>query len=137
MLMDSAGNPTYYGRSSASLTAESGTAKIPVATGLTAGDYTLYVFNEQYNGDKMTDYASDFTDIELTVVKKVEEQFDLAPGTRYYFDLSLAQIPGTVNGSLPDGTLHYVPFTYAGTVNAYVLNGNSKGFKNSKFRTSK
>lgn len=77
----------------------------------------------------MTDYASDFTDIELTVVKKVEEQFDLAPGTRYYFDLSLAQIPGTVNGSLPDGTLHYVPFTYAGTVNAYVLNGNSKGFK--------
>ncbi len=30
-------------------------------------------------------------------------------------------IPGTVNGNLPDSTLHYVPFTYAGTVNAYKL----------------
>ena len=30
-------------------------------------------------------------------------------------------IPGTVNSNLPDSTLHYVPFTYAGTVNAYKL----------------
>ena len=50
-----------------------------------------------------------------------DEQFSLAPGGRYYFDLSGANIPGTVNGGLPDSTLHYVPFTYAGTVNAYKL----------------
>ena len=30
-------------------------------------------------------------------------------------------IPGTVNSNLPDSTLHYVPFTYAGTVDAYKL----------------
>ena len=30
-------------------------------------------------------------------------------------------IPGTVNSNLPDSTLHYVPFTYVGTVNAYRL----------------
>ena len=30
-------------------------------------------------------------------------------------------ISGTVNSNLPDSTLHYVPFTYAGTVNAYKL----------------
>ena len=30
-------------------------------------------------------------------------------------------IPGTVNSNLPDSTLHYVPFTYVGTVNAYKL----------------
>ena len=30
-------------------------------------------------------------------------------------------IPGTVNDSLPDKTMHYVPFTYAGTVDAYAL----------------
>ena len=30
-------------------------------------------------------------------------------------------IPGTANGSLPDASLHYVPFTYAGTVDAYKL----------------
>ena len=48
-----------------------------------------------------------------------DEQFSLTPGGRYYFDLSAMNIPGTANGSLPDSTLHYVPFTYAGTVNAY------------------
>ena len=49
------------------------------------------------------------------------EQFSLTPGGTYYFDLSGANIPGTANGTLPDSTLHYVPFTYAGTVNAYKL----------------
>ena len=50
-----------------------------------------------------------------------DEQFSLKPGGRYYFDLSAMGIPGKVNGGLPDSTLHYVPFTYAGTVNAYKL----------------
>ena len=50
-----------------------------------------------------------------------DEQFSLTPGGRYYFDLSGASIPGTVNGNLPGSTLHYVPFTYAGTVDAYKL----------------
>ena len=49
------------------------------------------------------------------------EQFNLALGGRYYFDLSAMGIPGTVNDALPDSTLHYVPFTYAGTVDAYTL----------------
>ena len=57
----------------------------------------------------------------LTVENKVEEQFTLTPGGRYYFDLSAMDVPGTVNGDLPDSTLHYVPFTYVGTVNAYKL----------------
>ena len=51
----------------------------------------------------------------------VEEQFTLTPGGTYYFDLYGENIPGTANGDLPDSTLHYVPFTYAGTVNAYKL----------------
>ena len=57
----------------------------------------------------------------LTVENKVEEQFTLTPGGRYYFDLSAMDVPGTVNSNLPDSTLHYVPFTYVGTVNAYKL----------------
>ena len=52
---------------------------------------------------------------------KFNEQFILDPGSKYYFDLSAAGIPGTANGSLPDASLHYVPFTYAGTVDAYKL----------------
>ena len=59
--------------------------------------------------------------IELTAQFALSEQFSLTPGGRYYFDLSGANIPGTANGSLPDSTLHYVPFTYAGTVDAYKL----------------
>ena len=69
--------------------------------------------------DSTTGYASDFVDIDLTV--GYHEQFSLTPGGRYYFDLSAMNIPGTVNGNLPDSTLRYVPFTYAGTVNAYKL----------------
>ena len=49
------------------------------------------------------------------------EQFDLELGRTYWFDLSGTGIPGTVNDKLPDKTLHYVPFTYAGTVSAYTL----------------
>ena len=57
----------------------------------------------------------------LTAQFALSEQFSLKPGDTYYFDLSGANIPGTANGDLPDSTLHYVPFTYAGTVNAYKL----------------
>ena len=54
------------------------------------------------------------------------EQFSgLTPGETYWFDLSGANIPGNKNGSLPDDSLHWVPFTYAGTVNAYVLKSRS------------
>ena len=57
-----------------------------------------------------------------------DEQFSLTPGDTYYFDLSGEDIPGTANGgnsdgavSLPDTSLHYVPFTYVGTIEAYKL----------------
>ena len=109
----------YYGRV-AQPTAESGTVEIKIPSDIAPGDYTLKVFNEQYNGDYKTDYASNFTDIALTVENR-PEQFTLASGGRYYFDLSAMDIPGTVNSNLPDSTLHYVPFTYVGTVDAYSL----------------
>ena len=128
LLVDDNGNPTYYGRSNAPLTETDGTAQLSVPAGFAEGNYTLKVFNEQYNGDYKTDYASDFTDIALTVENQPDEQFTLASGGRYYFDLSAMDIPGTANSgnsfgavSLPDTTLHYVPFTYAGTIEAYKL----------------
>ena len=52
---------------------------------------------------------------------EIDEQFTLAPGGTYYFDLSAMGIPGTVNDALPDKTMRYIPFTYAGTVDAYKL----------------
>ena len=119
ILADSSG-ARYYGRV-AQPTAESGTVEIKIPSDIAPGDYTLKVFNEQYNGDYNTDYASKFTDIALTVENQPDEQFSLTPGGRYYFDLSAMNIPGKVNGDLPDSTLPYVPFTYAGTIEAYKL----------------
>ena len=126
------GEITHYGRIlhlGGTTGGASGTASLTLPAGITLdNDTKLYVFNEQYNGDYKTDYASDFTDIALTVEKQADEQFSLAPGGRYYFDLSAMDIPGTANSgnsfgavSLPDTTLHYVPFTYAGTIEAYKL----------------
>ena len=119
LLCDSNDNVLYYGKIAQN--SASGTASIAIPGDLAPGDYTLKVFSEQCNGDYNTDYASNFTDIALTVEKPVDEQFTLTPGGRYYFDLSAMDIPGTVNSNLPDSTLHYVPFTYAGTVDAYKL----------------
>ena len=88
-------------------------------TGIDMTGKTLCVFNEQFNGDHKTDYAGALREVKLT--DEIDEQFPLTPGGRYYFDLSGENIPGTVNSNLPDSTLHYVPFTYAGTVDAYKL----------------
>ena len=119
IIADSSG-AQYYGRV-AQPTAASGTVEIKIPSDIAPGSYTLKVFSEQYNGDYNTDYASNFTDIALTVENQPDEQFSLTPGGRYYFDLSAMNIPGTANSSLPDSTLHYVPFTYVGTVEAYKL----------------
>ena len=108
----------YYGRV-AQPTEATGTVEIKIPSDIAPGSYTLKAFSEQCNGEKKTDYASDFVDIDLTV--GYQEQFTLTRGDTYYFDLSGENIPGTVNGKLPDSTLHYVPFTYAGTVDAYKL----------------
>ena len=126
ILADNSG-AQYYGRV-AQPTAENGTVEIKIPSDIAPGDYTLKVFDEQYNGDYNTDYASNFTDIALTVENQPDEQFTLASGGRYYFDLSAMDIPGTANSgnsfgavSLPDTSLHYVPFIYAGTIEAYKL----------------
>ena len=88
-------------------------------TGIDMTGKTLCVFNEQFNGDHKTDYAGALREVKLT--DEIDEQFTLTPGGRYYFDLSAMGIPGTVNSNLPDKTLHYVPFTYVGTVDAYSM----------------
>ena len=119
IIADSSG-AQYYGRITRPAIGN-GTVEIKIPSDLAPGDYTMKVFSEQYNGDYNTDYASNFTDIALTVENQPDEQFTLASGGRYYFDLSAMNISGTVNSNLPDSTLHYVPFTYVGTVNAYKL----------------
>lgn len=62
-----------------------------------------------------------------TYTLAAQEQFSLAPGGTYYFNLSAQSVPGTVSPFLPDCNLKWVPFTYAGTVNAYSLDIGSNG----------
>ena len=121
MIADSAGNILYYGRVVHNNQSQSGTANVTVPSDLADGSYTLKLFSEQCNGDYKTDYAGEFRNISFTVKNKVNEQFTLTAGDRYYFDLSALGIPGTANDVLPDKTMHYVPFTYVGTVDAYAL----------------
>ena len=103
-------------------TGESFTA--PASNGLTrpAGDTGSYFMWLGSDGKLYAPGASVPADVtKLTAQFALSEQFSLTPGGRYYFDLSAMNIPGTVNGDLPDSTLHYIPFTYAGTVDAYKL----------------
>lgn len=96
---------------------------------LDSGNYKLYVFSEQCNGDYKTDYASRFQAVALTVEEAANEQFDLVPGGRYYFDLSAMGIPGTANGSLP-GCIAALCSLYlhwnSGCIHAHVEDGNHR-----------
>ena len=103
----------------------------PASDGLNrpAGDTGSYFMWLGSNGKLYAPGDSVPADVtNLTAQFALSEQFSLKPGGTYYFDLSGAGIPGTVNTgnedgavSLPDTSLHYVPFTYAGTIEAYKL----------------
>ena len=123
MIVDENDDVLYYGRIAQN--SDSGSAAITIPSEMATGNYKLKVFSEQYNGDYKTDYASNFVNIDLKIREKFSEQFTLTKGERYYFDLSGLNIPGTINSYLPDTSLHYVPFVYTGTIDAYVLNSAS------------
>ena len=76
------------------------------------------------------DFTRDVVDDQICVAARWDtaQQFSgVEVGKTYYFDLSGENIPGAVNANLPDTTLHYVPFTYVGTLDVYVLKPASGG----------
>ena len=70
MLCDSNDNVLYYGNIAQD--SAGGTASIAIPADLAPGNYTLKVFSEQCNGDKQTDYASEFQNIDLNVLLQEE-----------------------------------------------------------------
>lgn len=65
---DETGAVTYYGRIAA-VSDAAGTVTINTAGKFGENDH-LYVFNEQYNGDKKTDYASELTEVTIPALIK-------------------------------------------------------------------
>lgn len=72
ILADENDNLLYYGRLSQPDKAD-GEVSIKLPDELEYGEYTLKLFSEQYNGDYKTDYASDFSDVELTINTSVKD----------------------------------------------------------------
>lgn len=70
LLCDGNDNVLYYGNIAQNST--SGTATLNIPSGLAEENYTLKVFSEQCNGDKQTDYASEFQNIDLNVLPQEE-----------------------------------------------------------------
>ena len=134
MIVDENDDVLYYGRIAHN--SESGIATVTIPSEMATGNYKLKIFSEQYNGDYKTDYASNFVNIDLKIREKFSEQFTLTKGERYYFDLSGLSIPGTINSYLLDSSLHYVPFVYIGTIDAYVLKPASNHVVNSSYKAS-
>ncbi|MBQ3274416.1 MAG: InlB B-repeat-containing protein, partial [Christensenellaceae bacterium] len=66
ILCNADGKAIYYGNIGNTATSPEGFA-LEIPAGLSEGKYTLKVFSENLNGDKKTDYASDFSEIKFTV----------------------------------------------------------------------
>ncbi len=81
LLYDASGLSVGYG-GSAPLNSGSGKVSFTLPISLAPGRYTLKVFNEQRNGDYMSDYASEPVEIELTVTPvRAEVSGDFTTGT--------------------------------------------------------
>ena len=137
-IIEENGAITYYGRI-LQLTSESGTASLSLPGGVTLGDTTtLYVFNEQVNGDKRTDYASGLSAVPAPE-KPVITTTTLSGGkvgeaySQTLAATGAAAITWSIeSGSLPAGltlsgnTISGTPTT-AGTFTFTVKAGNSVG----------
>ena len=81
LLTDQQDNALYYGRV-AQPQEENGTVEVAIPTDLALGQYTLNVFNEQYNGNYKTDYASAFATVDLTVEDTIAPTLSGGSATR-------------------------------------------------------
>lgn len=140
-IIEENGAITYYGRILRS-TSASGTANLSLPSGVALSDTTkLYLFNEQVNGDKLTDYASELSPIPAPAAEqppvittttlqggKVGEAYSqtlAATGTApITWSIDSSSLPAGL--TLSDGTISGTPTT-AGTFTFTVKAANSAG----------
>ncbi|MBQ9162672.1 MAG: InlB B-repeat-containing protein, partial [Clostridia bacterium] len=103
MIKDSNGNVTYYGRLK-NVTEASGQFAIDefdIPSKMNDGD-TLYIFNEQYNGDNRTDFASELKEVTIpSEINAYNVSFDANGGDGTMSELLLT----SSNYTLPECTL--------------------------------
>ena len=114
----------YYG--SYKISAASGTADFVLPSGLSMGNYTVKLFNEQRNGSHESDYASDFVSIPLKVGKPV---LTITANNKTYKYNGQNQGPGDI--AYEDPTEIAELFTVTGlqgsdTLTSVILDGQGK-----------
>ena len=80
IIEDNSGEVKYYGRIAEAYDAADAAVEISIGDKLGSGD-TLYVFNEQYNNDKMTDYASSLKEIKIPELISYKVTFRVIGGS--------------------------------------------------------
>lgn len=116
----------YYGRI-IQPTTEDGQIQITIPTSLSGGTYTLYAFSEQYNGGenddtKLTDYASEFETVSLTVSKDTTiSTHGWSDPDTYTLTVELNGGSGTVGDEFFEGKLfeNEVIYIHAGSRSNY------------------
>ena len=93
----------YYGRVAQPDSAD-GQVKIKIPDSLAAGEYTLNVFSEQYNGDYKTDYASAFAEVALTVEEAAAPGIDTGKAIQLVDSGTAANIGGGQADNIYFGT---------------------------------
>lgn len=95
MIVDENEEALYYGN--IAFAAQNGTAvRIVIPAAVPVGSYTLRIFNEELNGDYKTDYASYFSDIEMTVsAARVQPVPDNSPVHSITADPAAEENPNT------------------------------------------
>ena len=78
--------------------------EIKIPDSLAAGKYTLNVFSEQYNGDYMTDYASAFAEVALTVEEAAAPGIDTGKAIQLVDSGTAANIGGGQADNIYFGT---------------------------------
>ena len=103
IIADSNGSTLYYGRV-AQPDSANGQVEIKIPDSLAAGEYTLNVFSEQYNGDYKTDYASAFAEVALTVEEAAAPGIDTGKAIQLVDSGTAANISGAQADNIYFGT---------------------------------
>ena len=103
IIADSNGSTLYYGRV-AQPDSANGQVEIKIPDSLAAGEYTLNVFSEQYNGDYKTDYASAFAEVALTVEEAAAPGIDTGKAIQLVDSGTVANISGGQADNIYFGT---------------------------------